>query len=251
MAGWGLVGLAGAWLAVLSGRRLGRLGLAVACALAGLAYGALLDLSVMVTYGGEQSLDRYLALSARGIPFNIAHAAGNFAIALAAGPALVRMISRYRTRLEFTLAPAGALPLALLAPRSARALVAAASGPSPAATARTPSRRSPGCAAPRTPTAASAATPGGGLQPGDDRLGDARPRGGRAQPARRPRRRQTPVAYLRTQLDRLRSAGDLERTILALEGAGLDPRAFAGRDLVAELRAQPRRATARSTARST
>ena len=34
MAGWGLVGLAGAWLAVVSGRRLGRLGLAVACALA-------------------------------------------------------------------------------------------------------------------------------------------------------------------------------------------------------------------------
>ena len=40
----------------------------------------------MVTYGGEQSLDRYLALSARGLPFNVAHAAGNFAIALAAGP---------------------------------------------------------------------------------------------------------------------------------------------------------------------
>ena len=87
-------------------------GLATACALAGFAYGALLDLSVMVTYGGEQSLDRYLALSARGIPFNVAHAAGNFAIALAAGPALVRMISRYRTRLEFTWQPAGALPLA-------------------------------------------------------------------------------------------------------------------------------------------
>ena len=92
------------------GRRLGRLGLATVCALAGFAYGALLDLSVMVTYGGEQSLDRYLALSARGLPFNIAHAAGNFAIALAAGPALVRMISRFRTRLEFTWRPAGALP---------------------------------------------------------------------------------------------------------------------------------------------
>ena len=66
MAGWGLVGLGGAWLAAVTRRRLGRLGLAVACAVAGFAYGALLDLSVMVTYGGEQSLDRYLALSARG-----------------------------------------------------------------------------------------------------------------------------------------------------------------------------------------
>ena len=132
MAGWGLVGLAGAWLGVFSGRRLGRLGLAVCCALAGLAYGALLDLSVMVTYGGEQSLDRYLALSARGVPFNVAHAAGNFAIALLAGPALVRMIARYRTRLEFTWHPAGALPLALLALLAgAWALAPAESGAEP------------------------------------------------------------------------------------------------------------------------
>ena len=55
----------------------------------------------MVGYGGEQSLDRYLAISARGVPFNVAHAVGNVALALAAGPALVRMISRYRSRFEF------------------------------------------------------------------------------------------------------------------------------------------------------
>ena len=110
MAGWGLVGLGGAALAVLTRRRLGRVGLAVACGLAGLAYGALLDLSVMVTYGGEQSLDRYLALSARGIPFNVAHAVGNVVLALAAGPALVRMISRYRSRFEFTWRQAPARP---------------------------------------------------------------------------------------------------------------------------------------------
>src|SRR5918992_3656891 len=45
MAGWGLVGLAGAWIAMFSGRRLGRMGLALVCALAGFAYGALQDLS--------------------------------------------------------------------------------------------------------------------------------------------------------------------------------------------------------------
>ena len=112
MAGWGLVGVGGAALAVLTRRRLGRGGLAAACGLAGLAYGALLDLSVMVGYGGEQSLDRYLAISARGIPFNVAHAVGNVALALAAGPALVRMVSRYRSRFEFTWrdAPAPAAP---------------------------------------------------------------------------------------------------------------------------------------------
>ncbi|MGB6426426.1 MAG: hypothetical protein WBF18_14190, partial [Solirubrobacterales bacterium] len=102
MAGWGLVGLGGAALAALTARRLGRVGLALAAAVAGLLYGALLDLSAMVNFGGEQSLDRYLALSARGIPFNIAHAAGNAAIMLAAGPALVRMLERYRARFEVT-----------------------------------------------------------------------------------------------------------------------------------------------------
>src|SRR5947208_5249658 len=107
MAGWGCVGLGGAALAAATGRRLSRGGLAVACGLAGLAYGALLDLSVMVTYGGQQSLDRYLALSARGVPFNVAHAVGNVALALAAGPALVRMISRYRSRFEFEWHDAG------------------------------------------------------------------------------------------------------------------------------------------------
>ncbi len=106
-------------LAVLSGRRLGRLGLALAARLAGLAYGALLDLSVMVTYGGEQSLDRYLALSARGIPFNVAHAAGNFAIALAAGPgAGPDDLALPRRGSSSTWRPAGAAALGLRAARA-------------------------------------------------------------------------------------------------------------------------------------
>src|SRR6476661_7568058 len=134
MAGWGLVGVGGAALGFITRRALGRVGLAAACAIAGFAYGALLDLSVMVGYGGEQSLDRYLAISARGVPFNVAHAAGNVALALAAGPALVRMIARYRERFEFSWRPAdgpsvapGAVagPLALLA----AALVIAAPAP--------------------------------------------------------------------------------------------------------------------------
>ncbi len=188
MAGWGLVGLAGAWLAVVTHRRLGRLGLASVCAAAGFAYGALLDLSVMVTYGGEQSLDRYLALSARGLPFNIAHAAGNFAIALAAGPALVRMISRYRTRLEFSWPrPAGALTAvlaALVLAASLAASVETANGT--AGEGRTWLVRS------QASDGGFAAARGQPVEPGDDGLGDARARGRRAQPARRPQRRREP-----------------------------------------------------------
>ncbi len=131
MAGWGLVGIGGAILGRLTGRRLGRVGLAVAGAIAGLAYGALLDLSAMVSFGGEQSLERYLALSARSIPFNIAHAVGNAAIMLAAGPALVRIVERYRTRFEIEWAPL--VPATARAPRG--------SAPPPVA----PAAASPSC----------------------------------------------------------------------------------------------------------
>jgi energy-coupling factor transport system substrate-specific component len=46
----------------------------------------------------------------------------------------------------------------------------------------------------------------------------------------------TPIHYLRRKAGGLSAAGDLERTILALEGAGVSSRHFGGRDLPAELR---------------
>jgi energy-coupling factor transport system substrate-specific component len=226
MAGWGLVGLAGAWIAVLSGRRLGRVGLAVVCALAGLAYGALQDLSTMVTYGGEQSLDRYLALSARGIPFNVAHAAGNFAIALIAGPALVRMISRFRVRLEFRWQPA--LPVLLVACAVLGTLGPGAAQASTRSWLEAAQNEDGGFAAtagqPSSPAMTAWVMLGleaAGRNPLDVSTGG-----------------HSPVSYLRTEVDRVKTATDLERTILALAGAGVDPRSFEGRDLVANLRRQ-------------
>jgi energy-coupling factor transport system substrate-specific component len=46
----------------------------------------------------------------------------------------------------------------------------------------------------------------------------------------------SPIDFLRDA--RITSATDLERTILALEGAGIDSRSFEGRDLVAQLRSK-------------
>jgi Prenyltransferase and squalene oxidase repeat len=247
MAGWGLTGLAGAGLAVLTARRMGRMSLAVVCALAGFAYGALLDFSVMVTYGGEQSLDRFLALSARGLPFNIAHAAGNAALALVAGPAMVRMLLRYRERFEFAWRPSPAARV-----RRARAGVAgllaalliagAAQHPGPRADA---AAGGPGAAAAwlrgaQNPDGGFGFGPGedsslamtgwaglgleaAGINPLDLDDGDA-----------------SPITYLAGSAGQIRSAGDLERTILVLRGAGLDPRRFAGHDLVRRLLAQRR-----------
>ena len=86
---------------VATRRRIGRVRLALICAFAGFAYGALLDFSLMVDLRRRAVADRFLALSARGLPFNIAHAAGNAALALVAGPAMIRMLLRYRHRFEF------------------------------------------------------------------------------------------------------------------------------------------------------
>jgi energy-coupling factor transport system substrate-specific component len=246
MAGWGLTGLAGAGLAVATGRRLGRLPLAAVCALAGFAYGALLDFSLMITYGGEQSLDRYLAISARGVPFNIAHAAGNAALALVAGPAMVRMLLRYRRRFEFAWGPtratrrargaaAGALGAitallvasALLAP--GERADAAGSGPGAAAAWLRGAQNDDGGFGFDASQDSSQAMTGwavlglesAGINPLDLDHGDA-----------------TPVSYLARNAGQITTTGDIERTVLALGGAGLDPRHFRGRDLVRSLNAR-------------
>jgi energy-coupling factor transport system substrate-specific component len=232
MAGWGMAGLIGAGLAAVAGRGLGRFGLATCCALAGLAYGALLDLSVMVTYGGEQSLDRYLALAARGVPFNVAHAAGNFAIAFAIGPALVRMLTRYRTRLEFSWRPAGAVGAALAA-----LCLAGLAAPPPAAEAAGIDRARTWLERAQNPDGGYSFQPGSPSNPkmtGWAMLG-LEAAGRNPLDVRRAGR--TPVGYLRTNAGRLRrDTGTLQLAILALEGAGVDARGFAGRDLVRQLR---------------
>ncbi len=244
MAGWGMTGLLGAVLAAATGRRVGRIGLAAWCAGAGFAYGALLDFSLMVTYGGEQSLDRFLALSARGIPFNIAHAAGNAALALVAGPAIVRMLMRYRRRFEFawgdpTGGPHGARRRRVV-PGAAcllGALLIAAPLLLGDSKARGAGSRSPVAWL----TAAQNPDGGFGIAPGTPSspvmtgwacLGlEASGRN----PLDLRRHGQTPISYLRRTAGEIRSVGDLERTALVLAGAGLDPRKF-GRDLVARLR---------------
>ncbi len=241
MAGWGLVGLGGAGLATVTRGRLGRIGLALACGIAGLAYGALLDLSVMVGYGGEQSLDRYLAISARGAPFNVAHAVGNAALALAAGPALVRMISRYRGRFEFewpatigatVRRSAGGLPILALAAAMLVALPAGgarADGPRSAVRWLERAQGSDGGFPASSGSSSSAAITGWaalGLEASGVNPLAVRSRG------------RSPIGFLRSDLDTIRSTGDLERTVLALDGAGVSPRRFGGRDLVGELRAR-------------
>jgi Prenyltransferase and squalene oxidase repeat len=224
MAGWGLCGILGAVLAVARPRP-SRFTLAVVCALAGVGYGALLNFSLMATYGGELSLQRFLALEARAIPFDAAHAIGNATLALIAGPAMIRALVRFRERFEWR-APAVAsvllLALALIAALPGRALAdpgAAASWLAAAENSDGGWGSSPGSGSSPTMTAwAMLGLEAAGRNPLDVSSGG-----------------RTGVDYLRAKVGSLHSAGDFARTTLALEGAGVNPRDFGGRDLVSTL----------------
>jgi energy-coupling factor transport system substrate-specific component len=105
MAAWGLCGLLGAALGAATGRRVGRVPLALFCAALGLLFGAIMDLSTFTTFSGGHTLAQYLAISGTSLGFNIAHAAGNAVFCLAFGPALIRALERFRARLHVTWIP--------------------------------------------------------------------------------------------------------------------------------------------------
>jgi energy-coupling factor transport system substrate-specific component len=100
MAAWGLIGVLGAAWARVTGDRLPRLATAVLCAAVAFLYGALTNLSVLTAAGRSPTAAQWAATEAAGLPFDIAHAVGNVAFFLAFGPAFVRVLQRYRARLE-------------------------------------------------------------------------------------------------------------------------------------------------------
>ncbi len=226
MAGWGLCGVMGAALA-LGTRNAGRLTLAAVCGFAGIAYGVLLNFSLMATYGGDLSVKHFLVLEARAIPFDIAHALGNIAFALIAGPAMVRMLVRFRQRFEWrTPALATAVLVALLVVPAIVPSPARADDPDRAASWLESAQNADGG------FGASAGDPSGAAITGWVMLGlEAAGRN----PLDVSHLGKTPVDFLRSSIGEVTSSGDLSRTIVALEGAGVNPRSFAGHDLVDEL----------------
>src|SRR3954467_2429839 len=100
-----LIGVLGAVVGARSGGRLGRVPLALVCLASLDLYGAILDFSTLVTFTGDGRLSEYLAISAASLPFNIAHAVGNFVFCMAFGPAFVRALLRFRERFEIRWRP--------------------------------------------------------------------------------------------------------------------------------------------------
>ena len=226
MAGWGLCGVMGAALA-LGTRNASRLTLAAACGFAAIAYGVLQNFSLMATYGEDLSFRHFLVLEGRAIPFEAAHAVGNVAFALLAGPAMVRMLVRFRERFEWrTPAVATAVLATLLILPAIVPSPAQAAGPSQATSWLESVQNADGG------FGASAGDVSGAAITGWVMLGlEAAGRN----PLDVARLGKTPVDFLRSSIGEVSSSGDLARTIVALEGAGVDPRSFVGHDLVDQL----------------
>jgi energy-coupling factor transport system substrate-specific component len=255
MAAWGLCGILGALLA-LGTRNAGRLVLAGFCGFAGILYGALMNFSLMATYGGDLSWKHFWVLEGRAVPFEIAHVAGNVALALVAGPAMVRMLVRFRERFEWQRGAATETPRA---PRrgfggalrgggvAALLLVLLVAVFAPAAAhadaveeAASVGRALQWLESQQLPSGGFAAD--SGREPGAEITSWAML--ALAAAGRNPfdvsKDGKSPVDFLRSHLDEITDAGDVARTILALEAAGADPRQFAGGNLVARLLSQRR-----------
>jgi prenyltransferase beta subunit len=232
MFGWGMAGAAGGALAATFGPRLGRWPLALLCGAAGFAFGAWMDLFTLMTFAAERSARSYVTVAGVSFPFNLAHSIGNTLLCLAFGPAFVRMLARFRSRMAVEWVSLEQVGGAGTAAVALAALVVAGSVALPARAADSSLRYL---------ERAQNADGGFGGAPGQpsNQLLTGWAVIGLEAAGRNPldvrRAGKSPIDYVRAHLAEVKDTGELERTILALEGAGIDPRRLGGRDLVAEL----------------
>jgi energy-coupling factor transport system substrate-specific component len=100
MLGWAGCGAVGALAAPVLRRRVP---FALACCVLGFAFSAFMDVWLWLAFW-PHTWPAFLAVHARGIPYDAAHAIGNLVIALAAGPELRRLLARYGRRLRTEIA---------------------------------------------------------------------------------------------------------------------------------------------------
>ncbi len=274
MAAWGLVGLIGAALGRLSGRRLGRLPLALAC-----AFTALLAKEIMNVYtwtiGATHTPAAFLLVASAGLPFDVTDVVASFLFGLAFAPELARVLARVRSRMDINWEPArppaaggaagagGAVPLAVLvlgiagalslfgasarafAPRplASRSHASAGASPDLATAATTPAVAARASVSREIAYLASAQNSDGGwgaaAGQSTNELYSAWAAIGLAAAGRNPqsvrRDGHTVLEALRAQAGTLEGAGDYERTMLALRACGAPVSSLAGKNLLAGL----------------
>ena len=244
MAAWGMVGLAGAALGRLSGRRLGRVPLALACGVTALAAKEIMDVYTW-TIGATHTPAAFLAIAGgTALPFDLVDAAASFCFGLAFGPELARMLTRMRARMDIGWEPhppeshppeshqpapiPGPVLLAVLTALAFGGMVghASAASLSPELSFLTAAQNSDG---------------GFGAAKGQSssELYTAWAAMGLASAGRDPAEvshdGHSLLDSLRAEVATLNGLGDAERTILAARACGVSAYSFAGHDLVAEV----------------
>ncbi len=263
MAAWGMVGLLGAALGALSGRRLGRVPLAIACALAALAAKEVMNVYTW-TLGASHTPAAFLLIAGgQALPYDITDTVASFVFGLAFGPELARLLARMRARMDITWvraessAGAGGSSTGASSggssPRPSRgALRSLGAGGAPLALALLLALAALLGATPRAKAASLSgelsyllrsqnAGGGFGAAPGQrsSELYTAWAAIGLAAAGRDPadvrRGGSSVLDALRAEASTLSGLGDAERTILAARACGASAYSFAGRDLVAEV----------------
>ncbi len=249
MAAWGLVGLAGAALGTLSGGRLGRVQLALACALAALGAKEVMNVYTW-TIGASHTPAALLAAAGAALPFDLTDTVASFLFGFAFAPELARLLARMRARMDVSweaAEPAAELPAA----SPIRAL--GASGPFLALALALGLGLAGGLAEPTDARAASlgrelgylasAQNPDGGYGASTSQHSSELYTGwvamGLAAAGRNPagvrRNGHSLLDSLRGEASTLANLGDVERTVLAARACGASAYSFAGRNLVAEV----------------
>jgi energy-coupling factor transport system substrate-specific component len=240
MAGWGLTGVIGAGLAVVTARRIGRWSLAIVCTVVGFGYTVLQDVGDWVTYS-DHSLAQLGVYVGKGIGFDAVHAAGCLVFALALGPAMIHSLDRFATRLQVTWAPAATrvIPILILS------LIFVGAGTGSGLLTGRPGANVGDARAASTPAGylLAAQNADGGFGPsagaGSSQLYAGWAALGLAAAGHNPQDvshdGHSVIGYIGGGLGSATDPGSVERTILVVHAAGLSSSSFAGHNLVATL----------------
>ncbi len=249
MAAWGLVGLAGAGVGKLSGRHMGRLGIALGCAIMALVAKEIMNVYTW-TLGASHTPAAFFLTAGQALPYDVTDTIASFLFGFAFGPELARLLGRVRARMTITWEPAvtSLLALALVCggiyamgrPTRARGapLLPVSTPTSPAPLARPAAFSSQISRGVAYLQHAQDSNGGFGGAPGQrsSELYSAWAVMGLAAAGRNPltltRNGHSVLAALRSEASTLEDVGDYERTILALHACGLPASALPGMNLV-------------------
>jgi prenyltransferase beta subunit/uncharacterized membrane protein len=223
MAAWGLVGLLGAVLKRLAGDRLSRTWIALACTCSALIAKEIMNVYEW-TVSASHTLPALALTVSKGVPFDVTDAVASFLFGFAFGPELARLLARTRERMTVVWEPS--VPAAILLSLTVLGLVGFVRPRS--AFAQSPTARA-GQISARVVAfleRAQNADGGFGAAPGErsSELYSAWAALGLAAAERDPlhvrRSGRSALDAIRDEASTLQSAGDLERTILALHACG-------------------------------